>query len=145
MTDIYSGDPKIVLSENGSRFVFKGGQPVMDQGLENLALISLFTTPGWPGNILFPDINQQVSSDFLNIANQPITVSMLNDLAQSAKRALTNPAFGDVNVLIENPNSYRINIIITISPPGQDIQTLILTKNGDNWISQSTNPANRRI
>lgn len=145
MTDIYSGDPKIVLTENGAKLVFKGGQPVMDQGLENLALISLFTSPGWSGNIFFQDINQQVGSDFLTISKQPITLTMINDLRQAAITTLNNPAFGNITVNIENPNSYRLNVTITISPPGQDIQTLILTRNGENWLLQNSNPAYRRI
>ena len=146
MTDIYSGDPKIVLTENGAKLVFSGGQPVMDQGLENLALISLFTSPGWSGNTLFQDINQQVGlSNFLIISKQSITLTMINDLRQAAIDALNNSAFGNITVDIQNPNSYRLNITITISPPGQDIQTLILTRNGENWLLQNSNPAYRRI
>lgn len=145
MTDIYSGDPKIVLTENGAKLVFSGGQPVIDQGLENLALISLFTSPGWSGNIFFQDINQQVGSDFLTISKQSITLTMINDLRQAAIVALNNPAFGNITVNIENPNSYRLNVIITIEPPGQDIKTLILIRNGENWLLQNSNPAYRRI
>ena len=44
MTDIYSGDPRIVLTADGADFDYIGGQPVMDQGVENLALISLLTS-----------------------------------------------------------------------------------------------------
>ena len=144
MTDIFSGDPRIFLSENGSRLIFKGGQPVMDRGLENLALISLFTSRGWVGNILFSDIDQQVGSDFEESANQPITLSMLNDVAQAAERALDNPAFGNVIVTVENPNGNRLNVIILIQPPGQDSRVLILSRNGDNWVAQKLEPAEGR-
>ena len=144
MTDIFSGDPRLFLSENGSRFIFRGGQPVMDRGLENLALISLFTRRGWPGNVLFSDINQQIGSDFEEVANQPITLSMLNDVAQAAERALDNPAFGNVIVTVENPNSNRLNVTILIQPPGRDSMVLILSRNGDNWIAQKLEPAEGR-
>ena len=144
MTDIFSGDPRLFLSKNGSRFIFKGGQPVMDRGLENLALISLFTGRGWVGNTLFSDIDQQIGSDFEEAAKQPITLSMLNDVAQAAERALVNPAFGDVVVTVENPNSSRLNVIILIQPPGQDSKVLILNRNGDNWIAQKLEPAEGR-
>ena len=144
MTDIFSGDPRLFISENGSSFVFRGGQPVMDRGLENLALISLFTGRGWAGNVLFPDINQQIGSDFEEAANQPITLSMLNDVAQAAEKALDNPAFGNVIVTVENPNSSRLKVTILIQPPGQDSKVLILSRNGDNWIAQKLEPAEGR-
>ena len=144
MADIFSGDPRLFLSVNGSRFIFKGGQPVMDRGLENLALISLFTSRGWVGNTLFSDIDQQIGSDFEDAAKQPITLSMLNDVAQAAERALVNPAFGNVIVTVENPNSNRLNVTILIQPPGQDSMVLILNRNGDNWIAQKLEPAEGR-
>ena len=145
VTNFYQGDPALVLTENGSKLVFKGGQPVMDQGLENLVLISLFTRPGWIGNTLFQDPAQQIGSDFLDAANQSITVDSLNDIAQAAKRALDNPIFGNVIVTVSNPRSQRINVTIRIEPPGQDSMDLLLEKNGLNWIFQKLNPANERI
>ena len=144
MTNIYAGDPRLFLSENGSRLIFRGGQPVMDRGLENLALISLFTKNGWVGTVLFSDINQQIGSDFEEAVNQPITLTMLNDVAQAAERALVNPAFGNVVVTVENPNSSRLKVTILIQPPGQDSMVLILSRNGDNWISQKEEPAEGR-
>lgn len=141
MTDIYQGDPKLFVSSDGSFFKFTGGQPVLDRGLENLALISLFTRPGWPGNVLFQDENQQPGSDFEEISNQSITLQMINDLENAALRALDNPAFGNIDVVIDNPSGYRLNITITLQPPGQDIKTLLITKNGLNWISQTLDPA----
>ncbi len=143
--NIFEGDPKLVLTEQGSKLVFKGGQPVMDQGLENLALISLFTSKGWAGNILFANNDEKIGSDFEEIARQPITRSMLIDLEQEAKNALKNPAFGEIMVIITNPTSHIISVIITIEPPGQDVQQLILTKSGANWLSQASNPAHERI
>lgn len=145
MTDNFSGDPKLCLNVDGSRLTFRGGQCVMDQGLENLALISLFTSPGWSGNVLFQDVNQKIESDFESVSRQPITVSMFNDLRQAAERALINPAFGNVTVIVTNPNSYRLNVLITIEPPGQDIATLLLTRNGENWLLQNSNPAYSKV
>ena len=144
MTDIYQGDPRLFLNANGSFLKFTGGQPVLDRGLENLVLISLFTRPGWPGNVLFQDENQQLGSDFEEIANQPITLQMINDLRDAAERALDNPALGNVSVIIDNPSGHRLNITITIKPPGQDILMLLITKNGLNWVSQALDPAHLR-
>lgn len=144
-TNLYQGDPALVLTERGSKLVFKGGQPVMDQGIENLVLISLFTRPGWIGNTLFQDPAQQLGSDFLDAANQSITVDSLNDIAQAAERALDDPVFGNVRVTVSNPKSQRINVIIRLEPPGQDSMDLLLEKNGLNWIFQALNPVNERI
>lgn len=145
MTDIFQGDPKMTLDKNGSAMIFKGGQPVMDRGLENLALISLFTKPGWPGNIFFADPNQRIESDFEEAANQPITLQSLNDTQDAAEKALSNPAFGNVTVTVGNPNGHRTDIFIRIEPPGQHIIELLLSKSGLNWTAQANNPAYRRL
>ena len=141
MTDIYQGDPKLFLSADGAFLKFTGGQPVLDRGLENLAFISLFTDPGWIGNTLFQDENQRPSSKFEETSRQSITLRMINDLENSAQLALDNPAFGNVIVEISNPSSYRLDNKITMQPPGQDIMTLLISRNGLNWIQQALDPA----
>lgn len=145
MTDIFSGDPALILNADGSSLVFKGGQPVMDQGLENLALISLFTEPGWYGNIFFTDPDQKIGSDFMASTEGPITVTTLNNVRQAADKALENPAYGKRNIEVLNPNSHNLSVSITNQPPGQDVQTLLLTRNGLNWLNQADNPASGRI
>lgn len=143
--DIYSGDPYLTLDENGSRLHYVGGQPVMDQGLENQVLIALFTTPDWAGNSLLADPNQQIGSDFIKATQQPITLQSLTDVEQAAVRALQSPAFGRVTVTATNPESDIIRVEILIEPPGQDSQTIILTRNGLNWQAQAFNPAHERV
>jgi hypothetical protein len=145
MTDIYSGDPYLTLSANGSRLTFIGGQPVMDQGLENQAMIALFTTQGWAGNELIADPDQKIGSDFVEAANQPITLQSLTDIEQAAVRALASPAFGRVTATANNPESDRIEVSILIEPPGQDSATIVLTRNGLNWQAQALNPAHERV
>ena len=142
---IYQGDPKIILTEDGATLKYVGGQPVMDDGLENLALISLFTQEGWAGNDLFNDTDQKIGSGFELSTQQPITLQALNDIRQAGENALKNPVFGQVTVTVENPNSYRLNITFRIEPPGQDVKKLLVTKNGLNWTAQSLDPAYRRI
>lgn len=117
----------------------------MDQGIENLILISLLTRPEWAGNIFFTDTNQQIGSDFVDAANQPITLQSLTDVEQAALRALDNPAFGRVTVTATNPVSDRLVVSILIEPPGQDSATIILTRNGLNWQAQADNPAHARV
>jgi hypothetical protein len=45
--DRTQGDPKITMENDGADLVFRGGQPVMDSGLENAILISLFSGAEW--------------------------------------------------------------------------------------------------
>lgn len=141
----FEGDPRLILTVNGSTLKFVGGQPVMDRGLENLVLISLFTTPGWAGNTLFRDVNQKIGSNFEIAANQPITLQSLNDIRDAAEKALNDPVFGKVTVAVGNPNGYRVDVNIIIEPPGEDIQKLLVSKNGINWQSQIIDPAHRRL
>ncbi len=135
MFDIYQGDPYLTLGENGSRLHYIGGQPVMDQGIENLAFISLFTRPGWAGNIFFNDTNQRIGSDFVEAAKQPITLQSLTDVEQAAVRALDSPAFGRVTVTATNPASDRLVVNILIEPPGQIAMEIRLTRSGDVWVA----------
>lgn len=139
------GDVRFVLTEEGSKFVFENGQALMDQGLENMALIALFTSPGWVGNSLFRDPNQRIGSDFERAALGTINLDRLTRIENAAKRALDNPAFGKVTVIVTNPVSHRIDVLIQIEPPGQDIQQLTIQKNGQNWIAQIYDPASGRI
>lgn len=145
MFDIFSGDPYLTLGPDGSTLTFKGGQPVMDQGFENHVIIALFTLPGWAGNIFFQNPDQKIGSDFLEATRKPITLQSLTDIEQAAVRALESPAFGKVTATAINPVSDRLEITILIEPPGQDIRTLILTRNGLNWQAQAMNPAHKRI
>lgn len=142
--DIFQGDPRLFLDEDGSYLVFKGGQPVMDQGLENLALISLFTRQGWSGNTLFQDPAQQIGSDFEVAAEQPITLQTINDVTDAAEKALTSEAFGDVTINVTNPNGYRTDVRVLIEPPGQDVGELLVSRNGLNWVAQKFFPAHER-
>jgi len=143
--DIYSGDPRLVMTVDGTYLNFIEGQPTMDQGWENYVLICLFTEKGWAGNDLFSDINQQIGSTFIEATRQPITVQALADIRNAAEKALKNSAFGDVGVVVTNPISTQIKIRITIEPIGQDSREFLLTRDGLNWILQSRFPASREI
>lgn len=144
MINSYEGDPRLVLTNNGVTLTIKGGQPVMDQGFENQAQIGLLSGKGWAGNIfLTPD--QQIGSDFVEIAKGSITLAKLNDIKQAAEKDLASPAFGNVVSTVKNPESNFLRITSVISPPGKDQQELILLRNGTNWINQAINPAYRRL
>lgn len=145
MTNIFQGDPRIFIDENGADLKFIGGQPIMDGGVENLAVISLFTEPGWAGNDLFRNSDQIIGSSFQSAASQTITQSSLNRIRDAAEKALKNPAFGEVTVTVTNPTGYQIHVSALIKPPGSDAKELSLTKNGLNWQIQAVSPASSRI
>lgn len=145
MVDIFQGDPRMTLGKNGASLEFIGGQPVMDQGLENQAIIALFTGKGWAGNTLFSDPNKKPGSDFEESTKQAITLTSLNDMRDAAEKALESPIFGDITVTVTNPKSNRLDFKIEIKSPGGDLKTLLLTRNGQNWTSQAINPAHRRL
>ncbi len=93
---------------------------------------------------MFDDVNQKIGSDFEESTRQPITLQNLIDNQDAALKALKNAAFNNVEVEVLNPNGYRRDITIRLEPPGQDVDTLTITKNGLNWIAQSVDPAHRR-
>lgn len=147
--DIYQGDPRIIIDENGSDLLFRGGQPVMDQGLENAAIISWFTNEGWWGNDLFSNTDQHIGSSFEQVAQQSITLSALISVQNAGKSALQwmidTEVAKDVEVLAKNPEGRNLEVKGTIEPPGRDTQTLLAKKHGANWLAQKKNPANERL
>lgn len=149
MTDRYQGDPKLTVDENGANLVFKGGQPEMDRGLENAALISLHTRPGWCGNVLFRKPEQRIGSKFEETCEQPITLSSLGNIRNAAKAALqwmidTKLALR-IEAAISNPTGRRLQTLVVIFPPSRELAVLLLAKNGLNWIAQKLDPANLRV
>jgi hypothetical protein len=124
---------------NGAEILFPGdgGQPEMEQGVENQAMISLFTEEGWAGNFYLKDSNQKVGSDYQKTAKLPIILSNLNLLSESAERALDDPAFGTVESIVTSPVSNQRKNVINIKPPGEDFDTIVLQENGLNWVLQA--------
>jgi hypothetical protein len=145
MIDPYEGDPKIILTENGATLKFVGGQPVMDRGLENFALISLLTKTGWAGNFFIRSDLDKIGSDFEETALKTRTLSSLREIENSGERALTHPLFESIQVIVTNPQSDFIDVVALLKPPNQDERKLELSKNSANWNSQAEEPANRRI
>ncbi len=145
MIDPYEGDPKLILGLNGSTIKVVGGQPVMDRGLENFAIISLLTKPGWVGNFFIRDDAEKIGSDFEDTALETRTLSSLRAIEDSAERALSSPLFEDIDVDVRNPESAFIEVDILLKLPNQDTRRLKLSKNSANWESQAVEPASRRI
>jgi len=142
MSDIFDGDPKIYIDENGSFLNFVGGQPVMDSGLENAAVISFHTRQGWSGNSLFPNKINKVGSDVEETADKSITRQSILDLIDAAENSVSwmveNNIASKIVIDINNPNSNRVNMTALISQPGRDANAILLTKNGLNWMQQAS-------
>lgn len=146
--DRFQGDPAIRITENGASMSFKGGQPVMDMGIDNAAQISLFTDPGWWGNALVTEESQKIGSDF-DMIRTIIDVQTINDITDAARLALLwmtqTRLAGSVDVAVTNPSGGQIRTAVTITPPTGDAQQLLFFKNGVNWIYQSLFPAHERM
>jgi phage gp46-like protein len=147
--DRFEGDPRIVLGADGSTLSIKGGQPVMDQGLENVPLIDLFTQVGWWGNDLFEEKSQRIGSNFENVARSAATVTGINNVESAGKAALKHmideKLASATLVKARNPSGNRVEVAVLIQPPGKDLFTLLATKHGSNWVAQKQNPAYERV
>lgn len=145
MTPGFDGDPRIFIDPNGAFLDYRDGQPVMDEGLENHDVIALLTTPGWVGNDLFAD-DEAIGSDFEQIARDTITLTSLNNTEDAARRALEADIAEteSVDVAVNNPTGMRLDVLVRRAPPGGDVQSFLLTRDGSAWINQALNPASER-
>lgn len=135
---IYDGEPKIYLSESGSYLNFRAGQPVMDAGVENAIIISLYTSEGWAGNYLFNSEKKRIGSSFEKANLLPITKQYLLDRVDAANKALA--WLGNISIDVSNPTGNRIDYLIRVAPTIE----ILLTKNGINWREQALRPANKK-
>lgn len=141
MSDRYSGDPRILIKAEGADLDYQGGQPTMDQGLENQALISLFTRRGWCGNAFLP-LGSRIGSDFEESCQGAITLQAITaDIPNAAERALASKLFPEIAVEVRNPQSYELAIRVTLGPG----RALTLDRQGMLWSAQSQDPAYRRL
>ena len=147
--DRFQGDPRLSLEDDGATITVQGGQPVMDQGFENVVLIDLFTAPGWWGNYLFQDKTKHIGSNFQEVATTAATLDGINDTRSAGKAALQHmideKLAKDVVVDARNPSGSRVEVGVLVQPPGRDLFALLATKHGSNWIAQKENPAYKRL
>lgn len=128
---IRQGDPRLIMGPNGTRLQFTEGQPLMDEGLENDTLISLFTRRGWCGNKF---LTSPIGSDFEDACDAPITRQSLNRIRTAAESAVKG-----ARVTVANPNGNRLSITVLRE------QDVALTRTAGAWTSQAVNPAYPRI
>lgn len=131
-------DIRLIPGVDGTDIQIANGIPLTDNGLENRALISLFTSPGWCGNSFMSD---PLGSIFEQVCNQPITRQSINNIRNAGLKALSDPIFGDVTVDIKNPTGQRLNITFTSN---NGLQLQLIRDNGV-WQQQATDTAYRKI
>jgi len=146
----YQGDPAITITQDGAKMYFIGGQPVMDQGLQNPVLISLFTKPGWWGNKFFTEDSKKIGSDYEDTCNEPIVaLSSINNITDATDKALKwlkdIKLAKDINISVTNPRTNQISVAILITPPSDDISKLLFLKNGMSWVMQALDPAYKKF
>ncbi len=144
MTDIFDGDPLIIIGANGADFDFKGGQPAMDQGFINHVNIGLLTEPGWCGNDIEPIAERKVGSQYIGKVKEPITRQSLLDSSKAAESDLQGDEFGKITPITTNPESQHVRTDILLQPPSNEAFVLRLLRTGQNWLSQKLNPINDR-
>ena len=145
----YEGEPRLIMTPDGVTIEFKGGQPVMDTGLENAALISLFTDKGWWGNAVLSPEEQIGKSDFEKVASGTISISMLTRTANEAKLALkwmvSLKIVQAVDAIAWNRDGLGIDVVIVITGLDGSKDALKVSKYGANWLSQVIDPAQARL
>lgn len=121
----------MILTAAGADLDYEGGQPVMDRGVQNQALLSLFTRKGWCGNA-YLSAKEQLGSDFEKTCSKAVTLkSITTDIPDAAGVALKADVFGTIDVSVSNPRSDQLEISIGISAP-QDI-ALVLKRSSQGW------------
>lgn len=150
MKDIFDGDLRLFLDDEGADIRYIGGQPIMDRGLKTTTFVSLFTErtgehsnqKGYWGNLLSDDPETSIGSDYVaNVRNQPITLKKLAQLEQNAGKALNAPVFGAVESTVSNPTANRLDITILIKAPADTFNLLLQTANGLNWVLEAEGDA----
>lgn len=146
--NLYQGDPKITLDQNGADIVWKSGQPVMDSGLENAVLIALFSAEDWFGNA-YAQPSEAIGSKFYPETQKAITASQLGVIQAAAaadlKKLVDDGLIAEPEITVTNPRSNRLDVLIISRPPAEDAQAILLSRYGENWRIQTISPANQRV
>jgi hypothetical protein len=143
-TDRYDGDMLIIIGPNGADYEVVGGDPVRDQGFINHINIAMLTRPGWCGNELEPVETRKISSKYLPVTDQPITRQSLLDTNKAAEADVKGTEFGDVKAITTVPSNNTIQTAIFVQSPAGNIEALLLSKHGKNWVNQIINTIQER-
>jgi phage gp46-like protein len=145
----WDGEPRLVVTENGTTIEIHGGQPVMDAGIENAALISLLTDPGWWGNQFLEADYRVGDSTFGEVCTGTLTKTTFVKAESEAKRALKwmvdEGIASEIVASVSNREGLGVDAEVTIVRPGGEQDEIALRRFGENWIRQGTDPASARL
>jgi hypothetical protein len=146
----FDGEPKLIMGADGVDIELRGGQPVMDAGLENWAFIGLFSKKGWWGNNVLDADYRIGDSDFDDLTSEPLTRTMLINSDKAARLSLQSMidkrvASEIVPVISPRSGGLGLDFQMQIRGPQGTIENLLLQKYGLNWVRQTTDPANERL
>lgn len=147
----FDGEPRLIMTANGTTIEVRGGQPVMDSGIESAVLVSLFTNPGWFGNY-FLDKDFHVGDDdesFEDLISGNITASRFSQAEKVGKNRLKwmseDRISSGTDIEVTNPSGIRVDVEITINRPDETEEKLMLRKYGGVWLRQGEDPASARL
>jgi phage gp46-like protein len=145
----FDGEPKMIMTPDGVDWEIRGGQPVMDAGLENWAMIGLFTVPGWWGNYILDSEYQIGDCDFDTITREPLTMTSMMNADKEARRGLESlvqkKVASEIIADISARSGFGIDFRAEVRGPASTLANLMLQKYGLNWVRQTTDPANERL
>lgn len=117
---VTDGDPKLYLAGCCNDLHVTDGQPVMDSGLENAVLLSLFTPAGWWGNAISPP-SGKFTSQLQTVARRTLNNKTRLDAEAYARDALAwmiaDGAAKSITVESTLPAVNILGLIITITKP----------------------------
>ena len=103
MTDIYDGDPYLIVTPDGADIIFRGGQTVMDTGVENQASLSQLTESGHWSEDLEPVSERRYTGELLKTFGLPINRDNLIATDRAAELDAKDPVFGKITTETSNP------------------------------------------
>ncbi len=84
---ITDGDVRLTPTADGGDITLSEGQPDMDQGLETAVFISLFSGPGWWGNVA-STLDEQLGCELEGLREHTLTNQTRLDAEEHARAAL---------------------------------------------------------
>jgi len=134
---VVDGDVRLTPTADGGTITLINGQPDMDQGLETAVYLSLFSGPGWWGN-LASALDEQVGSTLEDMLSRTLTNQTRLDAEEAARQALAwmtrSGVASKITVAATLPALGWLALQITIEQPGTDPQVL---RYQINWAAQA--------
>jgi hypothetical protein len=140
---IQEGDPKMFLTVDGMDLNFVEGVPLMEAGLENVAIITLGTEANFALNKVARNGYEAVGSTFIEESKKAITANQIRIVEDAAERgfdfAVESGLIKAALAELVYAESVGYQIRITLTPPTGADTILVYSRNGENWVYQQSN------